>query len=194
MKNTKTAYLVRIALLMAITVVLAATPLGYIPAGALSFTIMVLPVAVGGVLLGMPAGLILGLTFGITSFVKAPTEALGQLVLSYSGLFTAFVCIVPRVCVGLFAGLVHKLTQRHEKRPVWIYLIAGGGASFVNTALFLGLLFIFCRPLIDGAFGAAIWSATLLGGVVEMVANAVLTMVIAKALERFVKGSSSRGA
>ncbi len=194
MKNTKTAYLVRIALLMAITVVLAATPLGYIPAGALSFTIMVLPVAVGGVLLGMPAGLILGLTFGITSFVKAPTEALGQLVLSYSGLFTAFVCIVPRVCVGLFAGLVHKLTQRREKRPVWIYLIAGGGASFVNTALFLGLLFIFCRPLIDGAFGAAIWSATLLGGVVEMVANAVLTMVIAKALERFVKGSSSRGA
>lgn len=187
MKNTKTAYLVRIALLMAITIVLAATPLGYIPAGALSFTIMVLPVAVGGVLLGMPAGLILGLTFGVTSFIKAPTEALGQLVLSYSGFFTAFVCIAPRVCVGLFAGLVHKLTQRRESRPTWAYLIAGGGASFVNTALFLGLLHIFCRPLIDGAFGAAIWSSTLLGGVVEMFANAVLTMVIAKALERFVK-------
>lgn len=187
MKNTKTAHLVRIALLMAITIVLAATPLGYIPAGALSFTIMVLPVAVGGVLLGMPAGLILGLTFGITSFIKAPTEALGQLVLSYSGLFTAFVCIAPRVCVGLFAGLVHKLTQRRAKRPAWMYLIAGGGASFVNTALFVGLLYVFCRPLIDGAFGVAIWSSTLLGGVVEMIANAVLTMVIAKALERFVK-------
>ena len=32
MKSTKTTYLVRIALLMAITIVLAATPLGYIPA------------------------------------------------------------------------------------------------------------------------------------------------------------------
>ena len=42
MKSTKTTYLVRIALLMAITIVLAATPLGYIPAGVLSFTIMVL--------------------------------------------------------------------------------------------------------------------------------------------------------
>ena len=41
MKSTKTTYLVRIALLMAITIVLAATPLGYIPAGVLSFTIMV---------------------------------------------------------------------------------------------------------------------------------------------------------
>ena len=38
MKSTKTTYLVRIALLMAITIVLAATPLGYIPAGVLSFT------------------------------------------------------------------------------------------------------------------------------------------------------------
>lgn len=77
MRNTKTAYLVRLALLMAITILLAATPLGYIPAGALSFTIMVLPVAVGGVLMGLPAGLILGLAFGVTSFLKAPTEALG---------------------------------------------------------------------------------------------------------------------
>ena len=65
MKSTKTTYLVRIALLMAITIVLAATPLGYIPAGVLSFTIMVLPVAIGGVLMGTPAGLILGLTFGV---------------------------------------------------------------------------------------------------------------------------------
>ena len=47
--------------------------------------------------MGTPAGLILGLTFGVTSFIKAPTEALGPLILSYSGLFTAFVCIVPRV-------------------------------------------------------------------------------------------------
>ena len=174
MKSTKTTYLVRIALLMAITIVLAATPLGYIPAGVLSFTIMVLPVAIGGVLMGTPAGLILGLTFGVTSFIKAPTEALGQLILSYSGLFTAFVCIVPRVFVGLFAGLMHNV-------------MAGGGSSFVNTALFVGMIYLFCHGIVENAFGLAIWSSTLLGGVVEMAANAVLTMAIAKALERFVR-------
>ncbi len=194
MRNTKTAYLVRLALLMAITILLAATPLGYIPAGALSFTIMVLPVAVGGVLMGLPAGLILGLAFGVTSFLKAPTEALGQLILSYSGLFTAFVCIAPRVCVGLFAGLMHKAARRRARRSAWLYLLTGGGASLVNTALFLGLLFIFCRPLIDGTFGVAIWSSTLLGGVVEMAANAVLTMAVAKALERFVKPTAFKTA
>lgn len=187
MRNRKTAYLVRLALLMAITVLLAATPLGYIPAGVLSFTIMVLPVAVGGVLLGLPAGLVLGLTFGVTSFLKAPTEALGQLMLGYSGLFTAFVCIAPRVCVGLFAGLMHKAAQRGERRPAWLYLITGGGASLVNTALFVGLIYVFCHGLVENAFGLAIWSSTLLGGVVEMAANAVLTTAVAKALERFVQ-------
>ena len=130
---------------MAITIVLAATPLGYIPAGVLSFTIMVLPVAIGGVLMGTPAGLILGLTFGVTSFIKAPTEALGQLILSYSGLFTAFVCIVPRVCVGLFAGLMHNVMKGRQKQPAWLYLLAGGGSSFVNTALFVGMIYLFCH-------------------------------------------------
>lgn len=191
MKNAKTTSIVRIGLLMAITILLAATPLGYIPAGALSFTIMVLPVAVGGVLLGTPAGLILGLTFGLTSLAKAPTEALGQLVLSYSGLFTAFVCVAPRVCVGLFAGWMHGLAKKKPSRPAWLYLAAGGGASFVNTALFVGLLYVFCHGLIENAFGLAIWSSTLLGGVVEMAANAVLTMAVAKALERFVQPKSA---
>lgn len=191
MSNTKTVRLVRIGLLMAITILLAATPLGYIPAGALSFTIMVLPVAVGGVLLGMPAGLILGLTFGITSLLKAPTEALGQLILSYSGLFTAFVCIVPRACVGLFAGWMHDRIAKAERRGAWMYLLAGGGASLVNTALFVGLIYIFCHGLVENAFGLAIWSSTLLGGVVEMCANAVLTMAVAKALERFVQPAAA---
>ena len=172
MKSTKTTYLVRIALLMAITIVLAATPLGYIPAGVLSFTIMVLPVAIGGVLMGTPAGLILGLTFGVTSFIKAPTEALGQLILSYSGLFT---------------GLMHNVMKGRQKQPAWLYLLAGGGSSFVNTALFVGMIYLFCHGIVENAFGLAIWSSTLLGGVVEMAANAVLTMAIAKALERFVR-------
>ena len=69
MKSTKTTYLVRIALLMAITIVLAATPLGYIPAGVLSFTIMVLPVAIGGVLMGTP------IATGSTMMVKDNTPA-----------------------------------------------------------------------------------------------------------------------
>lgn len=191
MNHTKTVRLVRIGLLMAITVLLAATPLGYIPAGALSFTIMVLPVAVGGALLGMPAGLILGLTFGVTSLVKAPTEALGQLMLSYSGLLTAVICVLPRVCVGAFAGWMHGQIAKTQRRGAWMYLLAGGGASFVNTALFVGLIYIFCHGLVENAFGLAIWSTTLLGGFVEMCANAVLTMVIAKALERFVRPAAA---
>lgn len=187
MKNSKTVKLTRLALLMAITVILAATPLGYIPAGALSFTIMVLPVAVGGALMGVPAGLILGLTFGLTSLMKAPSEALGQLIISYSTLFTVIVCVLPRVAVGLFAGFMGKIMEKSNKKSPLMFAICGGGASIVNTVLFLGLIYIFCRPLIEGAFGVAIWSSVAVGGIVEMFANAFLTMIISQPLKRFFK-------
>ena len=52
---------------------------------------------------------------------------------------------------------------------------------------FVGMIYLFCHGIVENAFGLAIWSSTLLGGVVEMAANAVLTMAIAKALERFVR-------
>ena len=49
------------------------------------------------------------------------------------------------------------------------------------------MIYLFCHGIVENAFGLAIWSSTLLGGVVEMAANAVLTMAIVKALERFVR-------
>ncbi|MEG2082623.1 MAG: ECF transporter S component [Oscillospiraceae bacterium] len=185
MKNLKTAKLTRLALLIAITVILAATPLGYIPAGPLSFTIMVLPVAVGGVLMGPSAGLILGLAFGITSLMKAPSEAFGQLVINYSGLFTVVICVLPRVIVGGFAGFMHKFASLKDKKSPLLFALCGGGCSAINTILFVGLAYLFCGKLVEGAFGVAIWSSLLIGGVVEMVANAFLTMAVCQPLKKF---------
>ena len=64
----------------------------------------------------------------------------------------------------------------------WVGMSAGllAGAA-------MGMIYLFCHGIVENAFGLAIWSSTLLGGVVEMAANAVLTMAIAKALERFVR-------
>lgn len=185
MKNLKTIKLTRLALLMAITFLLAATPLGYIPAGPLSFTIMVLPVAIGGILMGPTAGLILGLTFGLTSLMKAPSEAFGQLVISYSGIFTVVICVLPRVLVGAFAGLMHKFAEKSNKKSPLLFALCGGGCSFVNTVLFVGLAYLFCGSIVEGAFGVAIWSSLILGGVVEMIANAFLTMAVCTPLKKF---------
>lgn len=60
-----TKYLVEMALLVAIILLMAFTPIGYIKTAGLEITLIVVPVAVGAVTLGPTAGAILGGVFGI---------------------------------------------------------------------------------------------------------------------------------
>ena len=70
-KNTfTTKKFVELALLVAIIIVLAFTPLGYIKTLGLEITLIVVPVTVGAITLGPAAGAVLGLVFGLTSFIQ----------------------------------------------------------------------------------------------------------------------------
>ena len=78
MSNTATASVSRskivtmaeTALLTAIVILMAFTPLGYLRIGITQITFIVVPVAVGAVLLGPKAGAFLGLVFGISSLMQ----------------------------------------------------------------------------------------------------------------------------
>lgn len=77
-----TKYLVEMALLVAIILLMAFTPIGYIKTAGLEITLIVIPVAVGAVTLGPAAGAILGGVFGITSFIQCfGMSAFGTLLL-----------------------------------------------------------------------------------------------------------------
>ena len=67
-KKMNTTYMVELAVLIAIILIMAFTPIGYIRTLGLEITLIVVPVAVGAVTLGPMAGLILGTIFGITQF------------------------------------------------------------------------------------------------------------------------------
>ena len=58
-KKFSTKYLVEMALLVAIILIMAFTPIGYIRTAGLEITLIVVPVAVGAVTLGPAAGTIL---------------------------------------------------------------------------------------------------------------------------------------
>ena len=66
-KKFSTKQLVEMALLTAIIILLAFTPIGYIRTLGLEITLIVVPVTVGAVTLGPSAGAVLGAVFGITS-------------------------------------------------------------------------------------------------------------------------------
>lgn len=71
--TSRTKYLVELALMIAIVVLMAYTPLGYIKTPVLSVTLLTVPVAIGAAILGPKAGAVLGLTFGATSFINSLT-------------------------------------------------------------------------------------------------------------------------
>lgn len=188
--RTRTQILTHTALLAAITIVLACTPLGYIPINPMvTVTLMCTPVVLGGLLYDWKVGLFLGLVFGVTSFIRAPGEALGQLLMSQSILLTFLGCVVPRAIVGLSGAVFHKLAVRYEKlQKVWFYAIAGLVGSLVNTLLFLGFINLAFDPAQTGITGAVILGIVTFNGAIEAVVNAVLVGALGKVLTLKRKG------
>ena len=70
-KKTNVRLLTQMALLTALMLVMAFTPLGYIPLPFMNATTMHIPVIIGACLLGPKMGGVLGGLFGITSVVRA---------------------------------------------------------------------------------------------------------------------------
>ena len=68
--NSKTYELVLTALFVAIIVVMASTPLGFIPLVVINATTLHIPVIIGSIFLGPKKGGFLGGVFGLTSFIK----------------------------------------------------------------------------------------------------------------------------
>jgi len=69
-KKFSTTKFVEMALLVAIILLMAFTPIGYIKTFGLEITLIVVPVTVGAITLGPAAGAVLGAVFGITSFIQ----------------------------------------------------------------------------------------------------------------------------
>ena len=68
--SAKTLKMIQLALLTAIIVLMAFTPVGFIRTPGLEITLIGIPVVVGAVLLGPSGGAILGAVFGLCSFLQ----------------------------------------------------------------------------------------------------------------------------
>ena len=75
-RKAKTLMLTQNAVLAAIVVLMAFTPIGYLRLGAVETTFIMIPVAVGAITLGEKSGAFLGLVFGVSRekfFVNSST-------------------------------------------------------------------------------------------------------------------------
>jgi len=152
-KNEKlnTTYLVEMAVLIAIIIIMAFTPIGYIRTGALSITLIVIPVAVGAVVLGPGAGAILGTVFGITSFIQCfGLEPFGTTLFSMKPFGTFIVCMVPRILMGWLSGLIYKGLSKGKATRKAATFVGCLATPLLNTLFFMiALIAIFYQYLVD---------------------------------------------
>lgn len=198
-QNQKLIYLVQLALLTAIVIVLAFTPLGYLKIGLLSITFLTIPVIVGAIALGPLAGAILGGVFGITSLMQCfGADLFGATLLSINPLFTGIVCIVPRVLMGWLCGLIFRGLARIDKTNFVSFIVSGLSGALLNTIFFMSGLILFfgqtdyIKEIWDTlAPGANVLMFVIafvgINGLVEAIACGSVGALISKAVSRFAK-------
>ncbi|MGN0415579.1 MAG: ECF transporter S component [Agathobacter sp.] len=184
MRNTKTAELVLTALFAAIIIIMAFTPLGYIPLVIINATIIHIPVILGSLFCGPKKGAFLGFIFGLTSFIKntimptslsafvfSPVLAAGMV--GTSGIFkSAFICFVPRILVGVIPYFVYlgvKKAVTSEKKTLW--------STVFN--LLIGLFLVIGAR----AFILKIFEGKTVSAAVVLVISIVAGLVVFAALE-----------
>ena len=103
MKKPNVLYLTQLSLLVAVEMVMKLIGLGSVPVGPLYMSFLTVPVAVGAVIMGPMAGMILGGVFGFVSFLDAVKGAsvMTSNLLAVSPLHTFVLCFGMRVLMGL---------------------------------------------------------------------------------------------
>ncbi|MCR5637101.1 MAG: ECF transporter S component [Clostridiales bacterium] len=203
MKSTRTQKLTIMALLSALIMLMTFTGVGYIPIGPLKLTFLVLPVAIGSVLLGPAPGAILGGIFGLSSFITCfGLDAFGVVLLGVNPYFTFITCVVPRILCGLLPGLIYKWLSKRDKTTIIAPAISCVSTAVINTIGFLGFLwllfandFVNNPEVIDILGGTVINTfSTLLvlfagvNAIIESLTALILGTAIIKALKHFLKG------
>lgn len=203
MKKKGTLYLVQMALLVAIIILMAFTPIGYIRTGMLEITLIVVPVAVGAVLLGPAGGAILGGVFGVTSFIQCfGMSAFGATLLGINPAATFLVCVPTRILAGWVAGLVFAAMRKNKR--AWVkeaaYYVANLACPLCNTLFFmttLCLCFFQTDFIQEIAGGKNVFAFVLvfvgINGLIEAAVCFVLGSLISRTLALVLRNSAVGG-
>jgi len=173
-----------LGLLMAMIIIMTYIPnLGYITTGFFSITIVHIPVIIGAILTGPLGGLVLGVTWGVTSWHYATTLGTIEAAIFVNPL----VSILPRILVGLiisYSSLGLKKIIRFDFARNLVVSILG---ALSNTVLVLTAIFLFASSgLVTFNQGLAyIFTFVIsLNGSLEILSAGLLAPTVLKALSK----------
>ena len=186
--------LTRLALLVAIELVMKAVGLGSVPMGPLYMSFLTLPIAVGAITMGPMAGAVLGGVFGAVSFYDAVTgaSAMTGALFQVSPLHTFILCVGMRMLMGLLVGLIFQGLKKADHKGTWSYFVSSMAAPGLNTLLFMGYIVLafyncdYVQSLVanKGASNPFMFVVLLVGvqGVAEFLVSGILGGIVALSL------------
>lgn len=190
MKNRqRILYITTYGLMISIITLMGFVPfLGFITLNTASITIIHIPVLIGAYILKGKSGLILGLSFGLISFLVVLTaSAPGPTDLLF---LNPMISIFPRVIFGLSIMGVFSLIDFFFKHKV-VNKVVLSIASFVLTVLHttyvLTMIYVFEGAFIESTFGSLggfIWVILLSNGFIEAVLAALIVPTIVLVLTK----------
>ncbi len=142
------------AVLLALVIVLQLFG-SYFKIGATSFSFVLVPIVLGGILYGIAVGGILGFVFGFMTLMSgvSGTDFFTATLFQAQPIATAFLCLGKATFAGLGAGLVYKLIA--QKQDYVAVFVASVTAPILNTGLFIvGSLLFFQETLRANFVGA----------------------------------------
>ena len=192
-KKHDTRWMVGVALMAAIIIVLANTPLGMIQLPVIKATTVHIPVILGAILLGPSAGAILGGVFGICSVVSntmTPTLLSFMSTTGIPGAFKAlWVAVGCRILLGVAAGWLWILFRKVKVNEVIALPIVGFVGSIFHTIIVMGSIYVLFAQqyaeakevAISAVFGL-VMGTVMASGIPEAIAAAILVLAIGKVL------------
>lgn len=175
------------ALFSALVVVLTVIPYtGYINYGLIEITTLHIVVIICAVSTDWKCGAIVGGVWGASCMIRALTNPL------WAPFINPFVSLLPRIAVGLIAGLLfHALSKTKLNRHISAAITAIA-ATLVNTVLVLSMYYVFQGLIKDPSgiaelFKTIITTVIAVNGTIELVAAAIIVPLVCGAISRMQK-------
>lgn len=186
-----------LGLMLAVTIILDMTPLGAIPIGTISATVVHIPTIITGIVLGPIAGLIMGTAMGIIGWIHALTRPVTILDPFF---MNPLISVLPRIFIGLVAYLVYtaisKLIKKQSVKNTVSTFVGGMAGSITNTVLvFLMLYLVYAKELVEKAgmsFGLIVVSVVATNAIAEAIISGIITMPVALAYFRYSKAKNMK--
>ena len=184
------------ALFVAIEILMAVTPIGYIPVGAINITTMHLPVILAGIILGPAYGMLMGFVFGLTSMLKAtfapnitsfcfsPFITVGGVHGNFASLFIAF---VPRMTLGVLSFYIYLALRRMNRSRVTASAVSAAANTLIHTLFVMGSIWLFFGQQYANAagigVGAVILTVLTSNGILEIILASIVIPALVRALK-----------